>query len=379
MVQTLFLPFFYSFFKNPQGRHAVASQYKFKAQLVFLETFANPPPPKVSLRLETCMLTCQTIERQSLVGRIRGSSRIGQDTSPAASPTSRRGSTISQKSTDSTGRRKSLIQSMASFAESTVSNPEEYELSGKSGLSKPFCLLFADFADGAYRTGVMNQDENTGLPSTTDCPVMTPSSHSKVFLERQFLLFSVKNESAGSPAKADVKKADFYASAVLPLKNVLLSDDGRASFCIPLYFGGSLSGGTLTGIMRLSHSESTGISAMPQISSSTETVVESVYESERKTLTKPFGVEHLQAGKDPPAWANERGQPTPKSKFILQPGWNWQDDWRVHSTVGCDPDGWQYADNFKGTFVDKKKLSHRVRKRRWIRTRVVASKASVAV
>eukprot|EP01061_Rhynchopus_euleeides_P034125 TRINITY_DN57835_c0_g1_i1.p1 TRINITY_DN57835_c0_g1~~TRINITY_DN57835_c0_g1_i1.p1 ORF type:complete len:1279 (+),score=446.55 TRINITY_DN57835_c0_g1_i1:33-3839(+) len=369
----------YKAFNVGSGRHAVASVYNFKAQLVFLETFANPPPAKVSFRLDTCMLTCQTVERQSLLGRVRGASRMQQPDSPTLS---RKSSTHSQRSTsskDSGPRRKSIMSSLENAA---MAPQEEYELSGKPGLQRPYCLMFAEFAEGAYRTGVMQQDENTGLPATTECPVMVPSTHAELYLERQFLLFSVKNDAGNSPTgRVDMKKGDYFASAVLPLKNVLISQDGRASFCIPLYYAGTLSGGTLTGIMRLSRTEQGSVQGRPEMASSSEIVVETVFEMERRSVTKrSFDGANLQP-KDPPAWCNEAlTAATPKGNFILPPGWIWQDDWRVHVTASSDADGWQYAENFKsGEWTEKNKFSNRARRRKWIRTRVLASKGSATL
>ena len=431
---------------QPQGRHAVASTYNFKAQLVFLETFSTPIPKKVAFHLETCMLTCQTVERQTFTSRIRGSSRMGGTASESGASAAsagmggRRGSNMSQRSGssrgDSTagGRRKSLMSGMGMGGGEGAH--EEYELSGKTGLTKPYCVMFADFADGIYKTGVMHQDENTGLPSTTECPVIQPSTHSRGFLERQFLLFSVKHEGAlgggasaspGTSPKArqgsvssgsevgpsavtgmlgsmrsaagasvksaraagkmlssavsasEVSKGDYYASAVLPLSDVIVSEDGRASFCIPLYYAGSLAGGTLTGIMKMTTAEAAGVQGIPDVVSSSEIVVETIYECQRKPLTKSFGADHLLA-KDPPAFCDDTfKKATPKEQFVLRSGWIWQDDWKVHNSGG-DAEGWTYAEKFRSEeWFDKKKMAHKVRRRLWVRTRVVATSSSVTV
>eukprot|EP01059_Diplonema_ambulator_P023368 TRINITY_DN3881_c0_g1_i6.p1 TRINITY_DN3881_c0_g1~~TRINITY_DN3881_c0_g1_i6.p1 ORF type:complete len:2013 (+),score=237.36 TRINITY_DN3881_c0_g1_i6:57-6095(+) len=361
------------------GRPAVSSLYDFGSQLVYLETFTNPSPPKVSLILESVMLECKTIERETFTQRLRGASRMGGSGGGGGSDSggigSRRASVISTGSLG--GRRRSVL---SAATDSSVN--EDYDLGGKSGLAKPYLTMYAEFGEGLYRSAVMLPDEDTRLPTTTRFPVVSPATNSRVFLSRQFILFSVKHDSSRDGREAvlgtssDGWKSDYYASAVLPLKDVLLSADGRCSFCIPLYSAGVLAGGRLTGVVKVVSTESEAV-GIPQMISSSELVVEECWENERKTLIKAFASTNL-TSKDPPAWSDPSGtRSTPQVSFRLPPGWVWESDWKVFKSKDTDPEGWIYGQDFRtATWVAKKSLN--VRKRRWVRGRARADTAATA-
>ena len=368
------------------GRPAVSMILNVPTELVFLETLSTKISPPVSLRLENCMLTCGTMERASLVSRIRGASRL--DASSVSEGRDRRGSVSSGSGGSShsgsySPRRRSLM-SIASVTEST----DEFDLGGKPGLQRPFISAYADFAEGLYRSATLTQDVHTGLPSTNRFLPMEPSTFAPEFLSRQHIVFNIHNDTTPSREaiigddKYDPKRFPVYASAVLSLKDVM--EEERSSFCLQLYQGCTQTGGTITGIIRLNKSISTDQSSvetlrgMPVISDSNTTVIESVIENERKKVGTGWGSK-LAPNKDPPNWCDERGIPTPRETVGIPDGWVWEGEWKTDISEDTDPNGWKYATDFNAsTWVIKERLTTKARKRRWIRVRVVASKATAA-
>eukprot|EP01063_Lacrimia_lanifica_P036171 TRINITY_DN7109_c0_g1_i1.p1 TRINITY_DN7109_c0_g1~~TRINITY_DN7109_c0_g1_i1.p1 ORF type:complete len:2769 (+),score=1024.11 TRINITY_DN7109_c0_g1_i1:431-8308(+) len=344
----------YQAFNIGSGRHAVSSQYAFESQLVYLQMFSNPQPKQLVLQIDSCVLTC----------KVR--------------------------------KRKAEKKSKAKAADD-VDLGDELDVGGKPGLLQPYVTVFADFAEGAYRSSTMSMDPNTGLQTTNKFVPILPTSCSKAFLERQYLLFSVKNHATVKDnAKLKPEEAmrdNFYASAVLPIRDLIHASDGKMSFCVPLSSGGAPAKATLTGLVRIFEKGKEDASAdaaskaprpkSPKVlmGSSTERQIEVTYENERKTLTKGFDAANLMS-RDFPHWSNEAGtKPRSKTNYPLPQGWVWEDEWKPLREKGVtDDDGWAYADTFKADqdWAAKKKMGHNVRQRKWMRTRVVSHKATTA-
>eukprot|EP01065_Artemidia_motanka_P003876 TRINITY_DN11860_c0_g1_i2.p1 TRINITY_DN11860_c0_g1~~TRINITY_DN11860_c0_g1_i2.p1 ORF type:complete len:1175 (+),score=195.59 TRINITY_DN11860_c0_g1_i2:1248-4772(+) len=134
---------------------------RFTARLLLLDAFAAPPPPRVSITVERCQLDCQLQQ-------------------PDMSASQRRGRLAS--------RAPSIFRSAAPPTEGLMCS-----VAG-SVVCDPYVTLYADWADGMYRSAVMKADADTGLPMTESMPQMTALSATAEFVERQHILFSLKGQ-----------------------------------------------------------------------------------------------------------------------------------------------------------------------------------------
>jgi hypothetical protein len=106
-------------------------------------------------------------------------------------------------------------------------------------------------------------------------------------------------------------------------------------------------------------------------------VVEEVYENQRTLLLGDYSSKYLIPLADTCGpWSDARGNPRNTADVTLpSPAWRWVDDWHVdRERPSVDPDGWQYAVNWTGSWSAQRGVATVVRRRRWVRVRVLNGK-----
>jgi len=102
--------------------------------------------------------------------------------------------------------------------------------------------------------------------------------------------------------------------------------------------------------------------------------VEEVYENQRTLLVGDYSSKYLIPLADTCGpWSDARGNPrNPADVTLPSPDWVWVGEWHVdRERPGVDPDGWQYATNWTGSWSPQRSMTTVVRRRRWIRERVL--------
>ena len=101
--------------------------------------------------------------------------------------------------------------------------------------------------------------------------------------------------------------------------------------------------------------------------------IEEVYENQRTLLLGDYSSKYLIPLADTCGpWSDAKGIPrNPADVLLPGPGWSWVDEWHIdRSRPSVDPDGWQYAINWNGSWSPQRGVTTVVRRRRWIRERV---------
>lgn len=105
-----------------------------------------------------------------------------------------------------------------------------------------------------------------------------------------------------------------------------------------------------------------------------------VWENERASLRKGKDEESNFSSKallptDRPQWSDEDGEAKEDPLHIYEPSimWEWMGEWQIDSVSmpGMSPEGWLYAFNWGGDWSVECSSSSFVRRRRWIRRRIL--------
>ena len=121
----------------------------------------------------------------------------------------------------------------------------------------------------------------------------------------------------------------------------------------------------------LSKEEATGVVGKP---TAPARAIEEVYENQRTLLVGDFSSKYLIPLADTCGpWSDAKGTPrNPGDVLLPSPEWVWLNEWHVdRDRPSVDPDGWQYAINWTGSWSPQRGVTTVVRRRRWIRERVL--------
>jgi hypothetical protein len=131
-------------------------------------------------------------------------------------------------------------------------------------------------------------------------------------------------------------------------------------------------------LLKDSPSAGAEIAALPVVT----TVVEELWENQRRKPLKSFSSESLFAS-DPPPFSDSAGCLRWKESVTCPEAvggisWAWVSDWALEATQGSNPEGWAYATHWNKTWHAKKGKKTAVRRRKWFRVRKGTSRQLVA-
>jgi len=116
------------------------------------------------------------------------------------------------------------------------------------------------------------------------------------------------------------------------------------------------------------------------------TVVEELWENQRRKPLKGFSAEWLFAS-DPPPFSDSTGAPRYKESVNLPHpsagsaggiSWAWLSDWELEATQDTDAEGWAFAMHWNKAWHTERGRSNLVRHRRWFRVRKATPPQEVA-